>query len=307
MTTSLLRQGLEFYRWSQRNPIGNIPSDVAKEGAGENRIPFTHYANSVPVYLIFCDLLKKQIKTSASILDIGCGTGRNISFVKDTAGKTYDYFGIDYSTACIAFARSQYKKHGVIFTQHEGKVLPFPTSSFDFVVSSHVLEHIPKQDAPLYVQEISRILKKGGIAVIGTPNRSFCQDLFSVNPSENKKYRLVLPHLHEYYYKEISLLCKKDQIFQKIDISQTTNQICRALMTKGADTIRPKPGIVQTVKFELYSLLRQNNVIQDLMAKIGSEWMIHKMNVSYKDLLGATVLTDEHPEKGDNFIVIAKK
>lgn len=305
--TSLLKQGLEFYQWSQHNPIGTIPSEIAKEGAGENRIPFMHYANSVPVYLTFAELLKKDKKASASVLDLGCGTGRNISFVKDVVKKSYEYFGIDYSLACIAYAQSQYRKQGVTFVQHGGKILPFPTGTFDFIVSSHVLEHIAKKDAETYVSEIARILKKGGVAVIGTPNRTHCQDLFYKNPTENKKYRLVLPHLHEYYYNEISVLFKKKRRFGKVEIWQTTNNICRELMEKGVNAVRPKTGLINTLKFELYTILRQNSKFQDLMARLGGTWILREMKANYQDLMKATLLTNTHPEQGDNFIITLRK
>ncbi len=307
MTTSLVQQGLAFYRWSIKNPIGDIPSDVAKEGAGENRIPFMHLGNSVPVYLVSTDILKKDKKASASVLDLGCGTGRNISFVKDHVKKSYEYFGIDYSSACIAYAQSQYRKHGVIFLQHDGKILPFPSGSFDFIVSSHVLEHIAKKDAEIYVREISRILKKGGIAVIGTPNRAHCQDLFYKNPSEIKKYRFVLPHLHEYYADEITSLFRKNKLFHKVDVLQTTNTICRELMGKGANAVRPKSGLFHQLKFELYSLLRQSSFLQDLMARFGGQLILSGMKATYQDLLKATTYTDKNVSDGDNFVVIVRK
>jgi len=308
MITSLSKQGFEFYRWSQRNPIGEIPTNVAKEGAGENRIPFMHYANSIPVYLTFAEILKNDKKKTVSVLDLGCGTGRNISFVKSVVKKNgYEYFGIDYSSACIAYAQLQYRKHGVTFVKHNGKILPFPAHTFDFIVSSHVLEHIAKKDADTYVCEIARILKSGGIAVIGTPNRTHCQDLFYTNPSENKKYRFVLPHLHEYYYDEIKTLFKKHHLFNKVEILQTTNNICHKLMEKGADAIKPKRGFFHKIKFEIYTLLRQNSMLQDFMARLGGRWILHGMKTNYKDLLKATTVTQVHPEEGDNFIVIAKK
>ena len=307
MTTSLLKQGLDFYRWSMRNPIGNIPADVAKEGAGENRIPFMHFGNSVPVYLTFADILKKDKDPHSSVLDLGCGTGRNISFVKDNVRKAYEYFGIDYSSACISYAQSQYNRQGVTFIQHDGKILPFPTGTFDYIVSSHVLEHIAKKDADTYVTEISRILKKGGVAVIGTPNRAHCQDLFCKNPTEDTRYRLVLPHLHEYYYSEITTLFKKKQLFRKVEIMQTTNAICRELMEKGANAVRPKPGLLNELKFELYTILRQSSMLQDLMARFGGQWILKGMHVTYRDLLQATTLSNHRVDDGDNFIVIVRK
>ncbi len=307
MNTPLTKQGQEFFRWSKKHPVGEIPAGVAKEGAGENRIPFTHLANSVPVYLYFAELLRKQKKGKLSVLDVGCGTGRNISFVKDVTNPSNQFFGIDYSRACIDYARSQYGNHGVVYTQHEGTILPFPDNTFDFIVSSHVLEHIPKQHAATYVKEIGRILKKGGVAVIGTPNRAYCQDLFAKNPKETRKYRLVLPHLHEYYAKEIVQLFKNSRAYKKLTLLQTTNAICRKLMTDGANAIKPGKSLFSTLKFEVYSVLRQNSMFQDMMARFGSEILIKRMNTTYNDLLSSTILRDTHPEDGDNFIMVAQK
>ena len=45
--------------------------------------------------------------------------------------------------------------------------LPFSTDSFDFIVCSHVLEHIP--DDLLALSELDRVLKPGGFAFILVP------------------------------------------------------------------------------------------------------------------------------------------
>jgi SAM-dependent methyltransferase len=45
--------------------------------------------------------------------------------------------------------------------------LPFPDAAYDFVYASHVLEHIP--DDVKAIQEIRRILKPGGIAILPVP------------------------------------------------------------------------------------------------------------------------------------------
>lgn len=46
--------------------------------------------------------------------------------------------------------------------------LPFPGASFDVVIATEVLEHLPTQ-VPLYA-EIARILKPGGSCILSTPN-----------------------------------------------------------------------------------------------------------------------------------------
>lgn len=45
--------------------------------------------------------------------------------------------------------------------------LPFESASYDFVYASHVLEHIPDDEAA--ISEIRRILRPGGIAILPVP------------------------------------------------------------------------------------------------------------------------------------------
>lgn len=306
---SLKKETQAFYKWSLQHPIGKIPSAVAKEGAGENRIPFTHLANSVPVYLVFARELKKAPKKPLTVVDVGCGTGRNLAFIADiTKRDSIRYFGTDYSQACISFAQKHYKGLGITFVQYEGKALPLPDQSVDYVVSSHVLEHIPKQDALLFVNEIARILKPNGITVIGTPNRKYCQDLFAKNPTDDKRFRLILPHEHEYYYEELTRLFTKARTFKAVQILQTYNEFNRKLMLTAIECIKPRSGIINQTKFAAYSLLRKNSKLQDLMAKIGTEYFLKKMRLSYKLFIGKTyIFASTTRDDSDNFIVIAQR
>jgi hypothetical protein len=78
-------------------------------------------------------------------------------------------------------------------------------------------------------------------------------------------------------------------------------------MEKGARVVCPKKGLFQTLKFELYTLLRQNSILQDFMARIGGRFILGNMGATYKDLLQATTYSNQHVEDGDNFIVVLKK
>src|SRR5271155_506224 len=48
--------------------------------------------------------------------------------------------------------------------------LPFPSGSFDVVYHSHVLEHLSKQDAPLFLRECYRVLRSGGVIRVAVPD-----------------------------------------------------------------------------------------------------------------------------------------
>jgi len=52
-------------------------------------------------------------------------------------------------------------------TYYDGKIIPFPKSSFDGAICIEVLEHVENPDE--FVSEISRVLKKGSILLLSVP------------------------------------------------------------------------------------------------------------------------------------------
>lgn len=48
--------------------------------------------------------------------------------------------------------------------------LPLISSAFDFVVFSETIEHLPPTLVPKIIEEISRLLKVGGVLIVSTPN-----------------------------------------------------------------------------------------------------------------------------------------
>jgi len=116
------------------------------------------------------DLLNKglpQIKNK-KILDYGCGDGVFTYMLRE---KGADTCGVDVSDIAIDFARREHQKRGIKsnFYRIKSYTTPFDDNCFDAVVCSDVIEHV--QNHSLLLQEIYRVLKKGGYAVISTPIR----------------------------------------------------------------------------------------------------------------------------------------
>lgn len=61
------------------------------------------------------------------------------------------------------------KSPGVQMINADAQFLPFKNNVFDGVISHHVMEHI--ENDGIFLNELERILKKGGFAIMGTPNR----------------------------------------------------------------------------------------------------------------------------------------
>lgn len=99
----------------------------------------------------------------AAILVVGCGDGREAATL---AGHfRAETTGIDIADTFDAEARK-----AVDLRVMDATELAFPDASFDLVYSFHALEHIGDDRGAL--GEMNRVLKPGGLACIGTPNRS---------------------------------------------------------------------------------------------------------------------------------------
>lgn len=100
------------------------------------------------------------------VLDAACGSGFGSEILSQKAIKV---FGIDNSWEAIQYCKAHYKKPNLSFIQMDCNSLAFPGSFFDVVVSFETLEHL--QDTDVFLQELSRVLRKGGLLIISTPNR----------------------------------------------------------------------------------------------------------------------------------------
>ncbi len=116
------------------------------------------------------------------LLEIGCGEGRGVDLLAPLAGS---YTALDKIETVIESLSAKYKAH------HNYKFIatnipPFndlKDNSFDTIVSFQVIEHI--KDDKKYLQEIYRVLKPGGKALITTPN---IKKTLSRNPWHEREY-----------------------------------------------------------------------------------------------------------------------
>ncbi|MFQ5687126.1 MAG: class I SAM-dependent methyltransferase [Candidatus Scalindua sp.] len=101
-----------------------------------------------------------------TVLDAACGSGFGSNMISQKAKKVV---GIDNSWDAIRYCRERYKKPNLSFLQMDCNRLALPGPTFDAVVSFETLEHI--QGADVFLQELSRVLKKDGMIIMSAPNR----------------------------------------------------------------------------------------------------------------------------------------
>ena len=109
-----------------------------------------------------------SIQPGEHVLDVGCGTGTLALEVARRAGRAGRVVGVDPSSEQIARAHSKAARYKVPVDFQIGVIehLAFPDQTFDMVLSTLMMHHVP---APLKRQglaEIARVLKPGGRLVI---------------------------------------------------------------------------------------------------------------------------------------------
>src|SRR5262249_27825375 len=103
------------------------------------------------------------IEPGKKTLDVGCGEG---GFSRELALRGLDVTGVDVDADAIATAERNKKLLNVQYHTHVGDAakLPFPDQSFEQVISTDVIEHVP--DPVVVMREIRRVLKPGGNFVV---------------------------------------------------------------------------------------------------------------------------------------------
>jgi 2-polyprenyl-3-methyl-5-hydroxy-6-metoxy-1,4-benzoquinol methylase len=114
------------------------------------------------------------------LLEIGCGSGSYLAMMRMLG---WTVCGIEPDPVAAEMAIKIADSH-----VHIGMIddAPFEPSSFDAVVSNHVIEHV--YDPKSFVSSAARLLAKDGVIAVQTPNfqslghKLFGADLFSLDP-----------------------------------------------------------------------------------------------------------------------------
>jgi ubiquinone/menaquinone biosynthesis C-methylase UbiE len=102
-----------------------------------------------------------MLPKNGKILDIGCGPGVDSGYM---TSEGFAVIGIDLSKEMLKLAKQKFPQ--IDFRQQDIRELDFPHNSFDGILASCSLIHIPKKDIPSLLKKFHQILKKGGAIYI---------------------------------------------------------------------------------------------------------------------------------------------
>ena len=107
-------------------------------------------------------IVREWAGSCGRVLDLGCGTG---ALFQQIARQAQGVFGIDFSEVAIAGSRERVPEAGL--SRASVMALPFREASFDTLVASEILEHLPDDRKAL--AEWRRVLKSKGRLIATVP------------------------------------------------------------------------------------------------------------------------------------------
>ena len=139
---------------------------------------------------------QKQIK----VLDVACGTGRTLRFIRATLPKA-SLYGVDLSPAYLRKANqllSEMPGELPQLAQANGESLPYLDNYFDGISSVFLFHELPPEARQRVIEECFRVTKPGGIFII-------CD---SMQKGDYLEFQTMMDNFpvsfHEPYYKHYS-------------------------------------------------------------------------------------------------------
>jgi SAM-dependent methyltransferase len=105
----------------------------------------------------FCE---NYLKIGATVLDLGCGEGRNAHYL---AQMGYQVYGVDITAEAVKFCRERFALYDLPGTFEH---LSFPDDHFAGIICIAALDHVTFESSQIAMAEIRRVLMPNGMILL---------------------------------------------------------------------------------------------------------------------------------------------
>ena len=170
------------------------------------------------------------------VADYACGYGHGTGILH-SLGARY-VVGFDFEKSTIDENKRRYdvneKKDNSVYFEHKDVTKPSLErydDFFDTIISIETFEHIPRDNVNQYLNNIKKMLKKGGRAIITTPIRK----------TDKFVYQKGSTHLYEYnlneFLEEISKVFPKFKLDSLVEFRSVPNGLLHTELINGVQPV----------------------------------------------------------------------
>jgi len=159
--------GFHIPKNSLSRPTGPIPPAALRArvaGTDDERWFDGSGAMTADEWIRALNCIKVNIKQLGVVVDFGCGCGRALRHLEAMREPWQRLIGMDVDHEAIEWVAANYPGIST-FSLENAPPSPLDAASVDLVVSHSVFTHLPEDLQFLWLNEIARILKPGGILI----------------------------------------------------------------------------------------------------------------------------------------------
>ncbi len=123
-------------------------------------------------------IFAREFADGMQMLDFGCGTGYGAALLAEVAESV---LGVDIDESALQWARDSHRFSNLRFEGRSDLGAGLPDHSFDLITCFEMIEHVDELAQVDAIRNFSRLLKRGGLLIISTPNPEVTKN-YGANP-----------------------------------------------------------------------------------------------------------------------------
>lgn len=213
----------------ERNKVANVFTNIAPEWNNKGNLIASCIGQKNP----FKTEYKNWIRNGMRILDVGCGSGKNLLKI-DSEYEDCELYGIDISEKMVEIAKqnSANARNHIVFANID--FLEFNSEEkYDVIIFNYVLHHMEKTQ--LAIEKAYSLLKNNGLIMLTVPGTEYLKETFPYchGVSDDSIGRFTREKVESMFetFEVVQLLYKKSMFLMRFDSYEQYMQYLKSIGT----------------------------------------------------------------------------